>query len=44
MHKRIGLVLILVLSVFAQRAVTHQVPVNILLDNVRELANSVIKL
>jgi hypothetical protein len=35
-------VLLLVLSVFAQRAVTHQVPVNILLDNVRELANSVI--
>lgn len=42
MHKRIGLVVLLVFSVFAQRASTHQVPVSILLDNVRELANSVI--
>lgn len=42
MCKRIGLVMLLVLSVFAQRTPTQQVPVNILLDNVRESANSVV--
>jgi len=42
MRKRIGLVMLLVLSVFAQRTATQQVPVSILLDNVRESANSVV--
>jgi hypothetical protein len=42
MQKRSGLVLLLVLSAFAQRATSDQVPVNILLDNVPESANSVV--
>lgn len=42
MRKRIGLVMLLVFSVFVQRTATQQVPVSVLLDNVRESANSVV--
>ena len=41
MLKRIGFVMLLVPIIFAQRAAAQQIPVSILLDNVRELANSV---
>jgi hypothetical protein len=42
MLKRIGLVMLVVFVMLAQRAAAQQAPVSILLDNVRELANSVI--
>jgi hypothetical protein len=42
MRKQIGLVIFLCLCVLAQRAATQQVPVSILLDNVRQFANQVV--
>lgn len=42
MLKRIGFVMLLCLCVLAHRAVTQQVPVGVLLDNVRQFANSVV--
>jgi len=42
MLKRIGFVMLFIFCLLAARAATQQVPVSILLDNVREMANSVI--
>lgn len=43
MLKRIGLMIVLGLCLFIQRAAAQQVPVSVLLDNVREPANYVAK-